>query len=119
MICKRCGRDRTPDQFHRNTTRARGLDTQCRDCAAERKLLRRYGIGHRDYQRMLTDQGGRCAICEHVPEPGEVLAVDHSHRDGRVRALLCRSCNVGIGQLRDDPELLLRAAAYLHSHAAA
>lgn len=119
MTCTRCGLDRQPDQFHRNSGRACGLESQCRDCAAERKLLRRYGIARADYERMLIDQDGRCAICWMPPESGEVLAVDHCHRDGKVRSLLCRGCNIGLGQMREDPTVLLRAAAYLQSHAAA
>ena len=60
---------------------------------------------------MLADQDGKCAICT-KPFPGRI-AIDHDHRTGRVRGLLCTSCNTGIGKLGDDPELLLRAISYL------
>lgn len=71
----------------------------------------RFGISLDEVEALVAAQGGRCAICNEVPRG--VLCVDHCHRNGRVRGLLCRKCNMGIGLLRDDPELLAQAAAYL------
>jgi len=68
---------------------------------------------------MVEVQGGECAICgqedsrrraDGSPFP---LSVDHDHDSGKLRALLCTKCNVGLGHFRDDPDLLLRAAEYL------
>lgn len=61
---------------------------------------------------MLAAQGGLCAVCQ------EALAVhvDHDHATGAVRDLLCFNCNGGLGQFRDDPELLRAAAAYVERH---
>lgn len=67
---------------------------------------------------MHADQHGECAICQ-VPltiEPGrqgDAAHVDHDHTTGRVRGLLCVTCNSGIGHLDDDPYLLRKAADYL------
>jgi hypothetical protein len=82
--------------------------------ARSSNLKRRFGITEADYQIMLKGQKGKCAICG-TREPGTagVFAVDHDHRTGKVRGLLCRSCNVGIGNLKDDPNLLQAAVSYL------
>jgi hypothetical protein len=107
-----------PDQPYR----ARGL---CGNCyariymwerrskvrARERVLRRDYGIGVDEYDALRIAQGGRCAICG--DESDRTLAVDHDHATGQVRGLLCIRCNRAIGNLRDDPDLALRAAAYL------
>lgn len=81
--------------------------------------LKIYGLSHADYDAMLGSQGGVCAICKkpetHRGRNGEVsrLPVDHNHVTGSVRALLCHSCNTGIGSFLDDPAVLRAAADYL------
>lgn len=72
-------------------------------------LVRRYGITFEQVQRLRADQNGRCAICSLEIE----LVVDHCHVTGKVRGLLCDSCNVAIGRLKDDPDLVLAAWRYL------
>ena len=81
--------------------------------------LRRYGLTHAQYDAMLEAQGGVCGLCgkveTHRGRNGEVsrLAVDHDHVTGSIRALLCHSCNTGVGLFLDDPALLRRAADYI------
>lgn len=77
-------------------------------------LNRRFRLTEQEFAQLLAQQQGRCAICG-TSEPGTtgVFAVDHDHNTGRIRGLLCRSCNVGIGNLRDEPELLRAALRYL------
>jgi hypothetical protein len=72
----------------------------------------RYDMTPEGYEARLTAQGGVCAIC-HQPPNGKVLVVDHDHRTGKVRGLLCSSCNKGLGFLKDDSALLRAATAYL------
>ena len=81
------------------------------------KLLNKYGITPADYDAMAEQQGGVCAICDLPPPADGVLCVDHDHDTGKVRGLLCRTCNTGIGHLRDDPALVRKAATYLESYA--
>jgi hypothetical protein len=79
---------------------------------------RKYGITLEDYNRMFEEQGGRCAICgTHQCATGRALAVDHDHKTGKVRGLLCQACNTAIGKLNDDPELIHKAADYVATHA--
>lgn len=62
---------------------------------------------------MEVEQGGACKICGEPCTSGRSLAVDHCHKTGRVRGLLCGQCNNGLGRFRDRPDLLLAAIAYL------
>jgi len=73
----------------------------------------KYGISAEEYDSLLEKQGGACAICREPCASGQRLSVDHDHKTGQVRGLLCRRCNAGIGQLRDSVSLVLRAASYL------
>ncbi len=82
--------------------------------------LRLYGLTLAEFNSMLAAQNGCCAICGH--EPGGTvkqrkLCVDHCHKTGKVRALLCGSCNIGMGLFGDDPERLIKAASYAMDHA--
>lgn len=81
----------------------------------ERHLLRKYNVSLADYEAMLNNQGGRCAICL-APESEQfkgVFHVDHCHATGAVRGLLCRGCNHMLGVVGDNPATLMRAIAYL------
>lgn len=64
---------------------------------------------------MLEAQGGVCAICRRPSDPAP-LHVDHDHRTGAIRGLLCSPCNTAIGLLGDDPDRMMAAAAYLREH---
>ena len=80
-----------------------------------RDLKKKYDITPQDYTEMLAEQDGNCGICG-APPGDSRLCVDHNHRTGMVRGLLCFSCNVGIGNLRHDPWKLRAAADYLERH---
>jgi hypothetical protein len=75
-------------------------------------LRTEYGITLTQYETLLEKQGGGCAICGRKEK---CLCVDHDHATGRVRGLLCGSCNNGLGRFKDDPKRLRRAANYLES----
>ncbi len=77
----------------------------------ERHLIRKYGVTLADYEEMLRDQDGRCAVCGKIQE--RAFDVDHDHKTGKVRGLLCTSCNRMLGHSGDSPELLIAGADYL------
>jgi uncharacterized C2H2 Zn-finger protein len=82
------------------------------------KLLKQlYGMTEAEYQVLLEQQGGVCGICRCLPADERSgptrLVVDHDHATGRVRGLLCRGCNLGLGCLKDDVVLLTSAIRYL------
>ncbi len=80
------------------------------------QLQRQFGITLAVYNLMLQEQNYGCAICG-APNAGpKTFSVDHDHTTGKVRGLLCRGCNVGIGNLKDDPALLEKAIEYINFH---
>jgi len=80
--------------------------------------IRKYGITKEDYDSLLDNQGGLCAICGKEetytlagkPRP---LSIDHDHETGIVRGLLCNACNRAIGLMRNNPDIAMSAAEYL------
>lgn len=79
-------------------------------CLSSKKITRA------EHFLMLESQGGACAICGGPPPLGRNLYIDHDHLTGKVRGLLCHSCNSGLGMFKDHPDLLKVAAAYLDSN---
>lgn len=88
-----------------------------RKYSSDKKLEWRYGITRKEYNRLLEEQNGRCALCTRPPSRTR-LHVDHNHKTGRVRSLLCTRCNYLIGIIEQAlplaPDLLDSVHAYLH-----
>lgn len=76
-------------------------------------LVKTYGITAEEYRELKVYQGGVCAICLRANGARRRLAVDHDHKSGRVRGLLCRPCNRMLGHARDAEAFFIRAAVYL------
>lgn len=77
-------------------------------------LKKKYGMSENDYAEMLDRQGNVCAICGEQDANGQRrLVVDHDHATGKVRGLLCNTCNLGIGYLKDNTSILTSAIEYL------
>lgn len=82
------------------------------------RYLRVYGITVEQYNHLLEAQNNRCAGCNKHKDDFKVkLAVDHCHKSGKVRGLLCDLCNRALGMLKDDPETLKRLIDYLANKA--
>lgn len=122
--CPDCGLTKPLSEFPRNRSEASGYAGYCKPChnargresrerlhggSREYHLRRRYGIGQVDVDRMLAQQNGRCAVCG-KPDPEHV---DHDHRTGRVRGLLCFNCNQALGNVRDNLLVIYGLATYL------
>lgn len=79
----------------------------------QRRRLRGYGLTQESYDELLASQGGRCRGCQAV-EPGvKGWCVDHCHRTGRIRALLCHRCNTTLGLVNEDPATLRALADFI------
>jgi hypothetical protein len=102
----------------RTKQNARLKDPEAQRAAREYQLKKMFGMTGADYDALLQKQGNCCAICR-TTDPTtartKYFAVDHDHATGRVRGLLCGKCNLGIGNLREDPEILSRALEYLRT----
>lgn len=97
--------------------------TQCRPCVSmkshESRVQATYGLQPGDYEHLMELQDGRCAICGNRPV-SKRLVVDHNHRTGAVRGLLCggkdsSGCNFAIGLLHDDVEIIRAAVRYMEN----
>ena len=78
-----------------------------------RRLVYSTGITLDQYEIMLKNQNGVCAICNHVSKDGRQLCVDHCHKTGKIRGLLCSACNTTLGFMEDDVKRLFSAIKYL------
>lgn len=88
------------------------------DVRKNQRLLSTHGIELSDYQDMLAMQNGRCAICGYsdMSDPRMFPVVDHDHKTGAIRGLLCMNCNQGLGKFKDETGNLFSAIAYLTKH---
>jgi hypothetical protein len=86
-----------------------------KELAYYRWILKTYGITGEQYEAIKAHQGGVCAICKRAKGTSKRLAVDHNHRTGFVRGLLCSTCNNILGYLRDDLDLAAGIHGYLES----
>jgi hypothetical protein len=124
LECRRCGVVLPRDEFPSVGKLSDGVTfarrNECKPCWAveggragwRNNLMRKLGVTEENYNQMFTDQDGKCAICEEE-QPHMRLAVDHDHETNEIRGLLCDRCNRGIGFMRDNPDLLIKAASYL------
>lgn len=79
--------------------------------------LAKYGVSADQFEELVVLQDGKCAVCGGKPNGGKKrLCVDHNHTTGKLRGLLCDCCNRGLGLLKDNPNILEKAIAYLRSH---
>lgn len=130
--CSKCKEVKTVGDFFKNRMGRDGLRSECKPChyksvrawehrnplkvavsSRKGRLKWLFGLSVESYERMLLEQGGVCKICGETNQSGKRLSVDHDHKTGVVRGLLCQRCNVAIGLLVDSPERLRAAASYL------
>lgn len=141
-VCIDCHRLLPFSEFSPHPGFRLGVRSVCKSCASRRRmewrdknydrdfdahLRRKFGITLEQYNAMLAEQGGVCAICGDPPtiqsgiskghkqgrQTKPRLVVDHDHATGKIRGLLCIPCNRGIGFLKDDPVIVRFALKYL------
>jgi hypothetical protein len=134
--------DKDVSYFRPRRAMKRGYTSWCRDCenlaskkryipkpakppsvqkpydtlsALKRMLKSRYSITYEEYLCLYEEQNGMCAICGEYRKLGgaDGLYIDHDHKNGRVRGLLCPACNAAIGMFNDDVQLIQKAIGYL------
>lgn len=127
--CMRCKKLRRLKSFYITCRKTLQRRTECSACANKRvqkwkrahkhstrihRITYKHGLAKAEYLEMLRAQNSRCLICRKSMKKNQKrLAVDHDHKTGMVRGLLCLLCNWGLGSFRDNPKFLRAAAAYL------
>ncbi len=135
--CTKCGELKPETEFQRKTSNSDGLRTMCRECSNKShreytreykkknpdtipKVMRKlhlkktYGITIEEWDDMFESQKGRCAICgKHQSEFENALCVDHNHKTGKVRTLLCVGCNYFVGRIENNVELVKQIIEYV------
>lgn len=141
--CVRCKLELTETEFSKDKSKPDGLCIYCKSCIKNHReghkeyfkqymkkhyeehkeeykeqrkkcaLKRDFNLTPEQYNEMLLNQNGVCAICGGINKNGRKLAVDHNHVTNAVRGLLCIKCNMGIGCLQDDPSILQASIEYL------
>ncbi len=142
-ICSTCKNEKSLGDFYKHKGHKDGLDYDCKQCCkayyAEKlkknnkeyysknrefyrnqRFVRQFGISLDEYNELLRKQNNVCSICQckeiridkrtnRISE----LAVDHDHKTGRIRGLLCYKCNSVLGYANDDIQILKSATNYL------
>lgn len=116
-VLKRAWKTANRKRHNENGRRWRESDPERYREYKRRYLLQsNYGITPKEYDEMLAAQDGVCACCR-TSDPGggrSNFCVDHCHETGRIRGVLCNTCNTAIGMLGDTVESIDRVAAYMH-----
>jgi len=135
-VCTWCKVEKPTEQFDIQYYKGKVCEKRrsvCKLCRLERRktygvrsgeglrdynLKRLYGITLEIFKKMLLIQENKCFVCKGNSRNrwGYGLAVDHCHKSGKVRKLLCDKCNKGLGQFNDNPELLRLAAKYIEDY---
>lgn len=128
--CTKCGETKPTSEFYKQ--RGKYLRPNCKSCENKRSRAyhhanrdkrvkqiseygkrSKYGIAPDEYEKLVASHGGKCGICGMEEVIGRALAIDHDHKSGKVRGLLCSNCNNGLGRFKDDIALLAKAIKYL------
>lgn len=134
-ICTRCKKNKSLEEYSTYKYGFDGKKSQCKECRkdynhkrydenkvdilqrakkAQRKYrVGKYGITEEHYHQKYSYVDGQCEICS---TKCEVLSIDHDHKSGKIRGLLCNKCNLGLGHFKDDFMLLQKAINYLKNN---
>jgi len=140
-LCRTCSEPLTEENTYKNYKKS--YDYECKPCKRDRNKLNRekrgegwlnyrrednrkrvkekrcfhlrktYGITLKEWERIFKEQGYKCKICQTQEKPSMGWHTDHNHSTGKVRGILCHSCNTGLGKFRDDIKILEAAVSYL------
>ena len=130
-VCSKCKLNKEKSDFKIDKRVKSGLSAACKKClysyradnydkwrkTEKNREMKKYGITLEIFNKMLKEQDGKCAIClEDNSKQNRSLHVDHNHKTGEVRQLLCSNCNTALGKIEPRPELLDAFKEYLIRH---
>lgn len=117
-LCQIKYREKNPEKTISYSVKYQKQNKQAVKAAIRRhRLKKKFGITVEQYEDKLMEQNGVCAICKKVCKSGRLLAVDHNHSTNKNRGLLCANCNIGIGHLQEDFDIIQSAVEYLKKYA--
>ena len=140
-VCTKCSVEQVIENFYPDKNRPSGFNPWCKSCVKicnaqkyfkfkdryrqeqndsyypgkyrSSNLKRLYGITSEEFDLMVENQNGVCAICGENGDGQLMLNVDHDHETGQIRSLLCGNCNRGIGQFKENSKICFLAGEYL------
>jgi len=114
--CKICQTVQLETNFYIDKRRGTPRGRVCKKCSTMvssfYRRFKNYGITEKEYWKLLNEQNGRCFICNKMPK-NKTLAVDHCHKTGKVRRLLCDACNKYIGYIEENIQTAKNVVSYL------
>jgi hypothetical protein len=116
--CKDCVREYQLELYHKlsldkkRERKEKSAQALGKDYFKRYKLNRHYNISLEDYNKMYEEQNGKCYLCE-KDIAGREVKVDHNHKTGKVRKLLCHNCNTSLGLLKEDVKLFEKCINYI------
>ncbi len=131
--CSKCKEYKKANYFYRNVKSKDKLTSACKKCIDKQqnekaksnkgwdtdkqrdtRFKKQFGISLEEYNNFLEEQNYSCAICGKSEEDNKKrLAVDHCHKTNKVRKLLCHHCNIALGMVQDNEEILISMISYL------
>lgn len=138
-VCPKCNNKKSLEEYYTNARNKNGYSAYCKPCTKiitkewrknnlsqarihtrTSRLLCNFGVTAQHYEQILEQQNHKCAICETPSNNLDYnLCVDHDHQTGKVRGLLCHTCNHFLGRVHDDVNLLenilLKSINYLQT----
>ena len=145
--CICCGIEKSLEDFYRESRVKDGRQARCKTCHKKvtekyrknnpeiyrkasmkhwnklnekkkhERWIKRYGVTSEEYQKMYNAQKGVCKICKNPCKTKQTLSIDHCHKTGKIRGLLCIKCNTALGMLNDNIEYFKEAIDYLNHYA--
>jgi hypothetical protein len=137
--CTKCGVEKPLSEFSKHKSGKNGIRAQCKLCInfvrsgtcikkpkrteeetknlyKSRAFKRKYGISKEDFYILKFKQNNKCAICQNELENDKKSHMDHCHNSGKLRGVLCTTCNVGLGMFKDSLLLLKSAVKYIKKY---
>ncbi len=126
-MCRKCRAEKSLISFETSRATCRACRSAYKrtfrtgDYMRRRRLDYNYGMTLEHFREMSKAQDDKCYLCKEPNKPNRLrphtdLVVDHDHKTGKIRKLLCDRCNRGIGQFNDNIELMYLAIDYLKEH---
>ena len=123
--CSECHEWLPPTAYNKDKRQANGISYRCRNCS--RTSIRKYNLRAKynlevgEYNILLEKSQGQCTCCSkrlhnNAPHPEDRPIIDHDHKTGKVRAILCNHCNRMVGYLREDPKYTMKLLDYIQGY---